>query len=97
MSKRWYDSETTVSLAVSMLKNAAPDIQDSVCEFVTELFKKKDIKTNDKFIVFKMFDKRWYDEKENLYNVLETLRCCSDSEKREISLSIINHLCNIVK
>ena len=97
MSKRWYDSETTLSLAISMLKNATPDMQDSVCEFVTKLFEKKDIKPSDKFIVFKMFDKRWYDEKENLYVVLETLRCCTDSERREIALSIINHLCNIVK
>ena len=71
MPKRWYDTEPTLSLAVSMLKNATVDKQNSVCELIKNKFQEMGIKPTEKFIVFKIFDKRWYDEKENLYNLLE--------------------------
>ena len=96
MPKRWYDTEPTISLAISMLKNATSDKQDSVCELVKIKFEEMGISKTEKFIVFKMFDKRWYDEKENLYNVLETLRCCDEEIRRKIALCIIDHLCNLV-
>ena len=95
MPKRWYDSEATISLAVSMLKNATPDMQDSVCNLMEQKFKEMDIQKNDKFIMFKVFDKRWYDEKENIYNLLETLRNCSAADKRKCAACIIDHLCKI--
>ncbi len=97
MPKRWYDTEPTLSLAISMLKNASEDKQDSVCELVQKKFDEMNIKPNEKFVVFRIFDKRWYDEKENLYNLLETLRCCNAENRRAIALCIIDHLCNLVK
>ena len=98
MPKRWYDTEPTLSLAVSMLKNATPDKQDSVCELVQKKFKEMGIKQQtETFIVFKFFNKRWYDEKENLYGILETLRCCNEEQRRTIALCIIDHLCNLIK
>ena len=36
MPKRWYDIDSTLSLAVSMLKNASEENQDSVCKFINE-------------------------------------------------------------
>jgi len=96
MPKRWYDIEPTLSLAVSMLKNATEDKQDSTCELVNIKFQEMGIKQNEKFIVFKMFDKRWYDEKENIYNLLENIRCCDEETRKKIALCIIDHLCNLV-
>ena len=96
MPKRWYDTEPTLSLAISMLKNANEEKQDSVCALLKAKFKEMGIKQNDKFIVFKMFDKRWYDEKENIYNILETLRCCDEETRRKVSLCIIDHLCHLI-
>ena len=96
MPKRWYDTEPTLSLAVSMLKNATEEKQDSVCELMKIKFAELGIKPVQKFLVFKMFDKRWYDEKENLYNLLENIRCCEEADRRKIALIIIDHLCNLV-
>ena len=95
MPKRWYDKEATLSLAISMLKNASLDIQESTCELLTQKFNKMGIKKSSKFIVFKMFDKRWYDERESVYNVLETIRCCNATQRKKIALCIIDHLCEI--
>ena len=95
MPKRWYDSEATMSLAVSMLKNATSDMQDSVCNLMEQKFTEMNIQRNEKFIMFKVFDKRWYDEKENIYNLLETIRLCSAVDKRKCAACIIDHLCKI--
>ena len=95
MPKRWYDSEATLSLAVSMLKNATPDIQDSVCLLMDKKFEDFSISRTEKFIVFKVFDKRWYDEKENVYNLLETIRNCDEQMQRKLAVCIIDHICNI--
>jgi len=96
MPKRWYDIDSTLSLAVSMLKNASEENQDSVCKFINEKFEELNIQKQDKFIAFKFFNKRWYDERENVYNLLENLRCCNDEDRRTLALAIINHLCDIV-
>lgn len=97
MPKRWYDTEATLSLAVSMLKNATPDMQDSVCKLMDIKFKEMDIQKSDKFIVFKVFDKRWYDEKENVYNLLETIRNCTKPIQRKLAVCIIDHICAIAE
>ena len=95
MPKRWYDTESTISLAVSMLKNATPDMQESVCNLIDLKFRELGIEKTDKFIVFKVFDKRWYDENEDVYNMLETIRGCEDSVRRKLAVCIIDHLCSI--
>lgn len=95
MPKRWYDTEATLSLAVSMLKNATSDIQDSVCALMDLKFNEMKISRNEKFIMFKVFDKRWYDEKENVYNLLETIRNCDKETQRKLAVSIIDHICSI--
>ena len=95
MPKRWYDTEATLSLAVSMLKNATSDIQDSVCKLMDVKFKEMNIEKNEKFIMFKVFDRRWYDEKENVYNLLETIRICDGEIQRKLAICIIDHICAI--
>jgi len=96
MPKRWYDENPTVSLAISMLKNATEDNQDSVCEYINKKFKDIIGVKSEKFVLFKTFNKRWYDSRESVYNLLEDMRCCSDETKREIAIAIIDHLCNIL-
>ena len=97
MPKRWYDTDPTLSLAISMLKNADDEKQNSVCEVTQNKIKELGINSDEKFVIFKIFDKRWYDEKENLYNLLETIRCCSEEDKRTIAIFIIDYLCNLVR
>jgi len=97
MQKRWYDTESTISLAISMLRNSTPDLQDSTCQLLEKKFEEMGIKKSEKFIVFKVFDKRWYDEKENIYNALETIRCCDGETRRKLAVCIIEHLCDLVK
>ena len=78
-----------------MLKNATSDIQDSVCSLMDMKFEELKISRTEKFIVFKVFDQRWYDEKENVYNLLETIRNCDDEVRRKLAVCIIDHICNI--
>lgn len=96
MPKRWYDTDQTLSLALSMLKNASTEKQDAVCAIIAKKFEELNIQPTEKSMVFKIFDKRWYDERENLYNLLENIRCCSPQDRRQIALSIIDSLCNLV-
>ncbi len=96
MQKRWYDTDSTMSLAISMLKNATEDKQNSVCKLIEKKAKELNINNTEKPILFKVFDKRWYDEKENVYNAMEIIRCSSVENKRILALAIIDHLCNLV-
>lgn len=90
--KRWYDIDPTVSLAVSLMKNSDESKQKECAAFIIKRLKELNVKKTSKFIVFKVFEKRWYDEIEEVYNALEYLRNANLKTQKEVSVEIINNL-----
>ncbi|MDD3593462.1 MAG: hypothetical protein PHX18_02425 [Candidatus Gastranaerophilales bacterium] len=90
--KRWYDIDPTVSLAVSLIKNSDESKQKECAAFIIKKLKKLNIKKTDKFVVFRVFEQRWYDEIEEVYNAFEYLRNADLKTQKEVSVEIINNL-----
>ena len=91
--KRWYDLEPTVSLAISLLRNANNQLRLECAEFIISYAKDFGITLpTDIFANFNFVLKRWYDEEKLLSEALEYIRIAPDEFKREISYKIIEFL-----
>lgn len=91
--KRWYDLEPTVSLAISLLRNANDDLRLKCAEFIISYAKDFGILLpNDVFANFNYVLKRWYDEEKLLSEAMEYIRISPSEFKREISYKIIEFL-----
>ena len=65
--KRWYDFEPTVSLAVSLLRNAQTNTRTECADFIIDYAKSFGVQLpNDIFSKFDYVLKRWYDEDKQL-------------------------------
>lgn len=95
-SKRWYDQDPTVSLAVSILRNAKLDNQLAVADHVLIMGKdygiSPDMLKSDKL---SLLPRRWYDFEEKVYYTLECLRLSSPEVQKKLAIEIINCLCNL--
>ena len=70
--KRWYDSEPTVSLAVSLLRNAHAETRSECADFIMEYAHDFGIEIPHDFLSnFNYVLKRWYDEDKHLSEALE--------------------------
>lgn len=90
---RWYDKNPTVSLAISLLRNTAPNNQTLVAGLLLE--KNKELNIVGASIQHLPFSKRWYDFDENLYLALEVLRHAPSTVQNDIAIEIINYLCTL--
>ena len=91
--KRWYDFEPTVSLAVSLLRNAQTDTRTECADFIIDYAKSFGVQLpNDIFSKFDYVLKRWYDEDKQLSEAFEYLRVAPEEFQREISFKIIQFL-----
>lgn len=92
-NKRWYDQDPTLSLAVSLIKNAPLDTQLKCAEFIKE--KAQDygvvLKTN-LLGAFNYVLNRWYDSQEQLAELMDYLKNADDETRKQLSVDIINFL-----
>lgn len=93
---RWYDHNPTVSLAVSVLRNAKPASQEKAATFIIEQAKSKGVKlekaTND---IIGNLTRRWYDRDEVVFNAFEYLKIANDETQKELALELIDYLYTI--
>lgn len=95
-SKRWYDCDPTVSMAVSLLRNSSSQNQQLAVALVNEKGKELEIKLSTKeFNVLGFFKKRWYDSDEEVSIAMEILKLCPAISQKKLALEIINYLYNL--
>ena len=95
-NKRWYDQDPTVSLAVSILRNANIHNQLLVAEHIIQKGKAHNVPV-DKIRYEKpgFFSRRWYDFEESVFYAIECLRLSSPEVQKVLAIEIINYLCNL--
>lgn len=94
MHKRWYDIDPTVSLAVSLLRNADEDTQLKCSDFIIEFATKRDVTLKSTTLgdAFNYLLKRWYDKDKKIAEAFEYFQVSPLEIQKEISLEVINFL-----
>ena len=92
-NKRWYDQEPTLSLAVSLIKNAKEDTQLKCADFIKEKAQDYGVVLNSNlFGAFNYVLHRWYDEKEPLIEAFGYLKEAEEETRKQIAIDIIAFL-----
>lgn len=94
MHKRWYDVDPTVSLAVSLMRNANEQTQIKCAEHIIDYAKQRDIalKSNTLNDAFNYILRRWYDKDKTVSEAFEYFQVVPSDMQKEISLEVINIL-----
>jgi hypothetical protein len=94
MNKRWYDIDPTVSLAVSLMRNADEQTQIKCAEHIIDYAKQRNIpiKNNSLNDAFNYILRRWYDKDKTISEAFEYFKFSPLEFQKEISLEIINFL-----
>lgn len=93
MKNRWYDQDPTLSLAISLLRNANSDVRLKCADLI--IAKAKEFKVVIQSNILEKFDftlRRWYDENPKLTEALEYLRYSNFSLRKKIALDVIEFL-----
>ena len=94
MHKRWYDVDPTVSLAVSLMRNANIMTQYECAVLIIKISKEKRIYLADNILTdaFTYVLRRWYDTDQKIAEAFEYLKCLPIDVQKEAALQIINLL-----
>lgn len=94
MHKRWYDLDPTVSLAVSLMRNANEQTQSKCAEFIIDYAKQREValKSNTLNNAFNYILRRWYDQDKKISEAFEYFEVSPSEVQKEISLEVINLL-----
>lgn len=94
MHKRWYDIDPTVSLAVSLMRNANEQTQLKCADFIIDYAKEKNVmlKSNTLNDAFNYILRRWYDKDKKVSEAFEYFEVSPSEIQKEISLEVINFL-----
>ena len=91
MNKRWYDIDPTVSLAVSLMRNANVMTQYKCADFIVKKSKENGIDLTENILTdaFNYVLRRWYDTDQKIAEAFEYLKLMPFELQKEISLEII--------
>ena len=94
MYKRWYDIDPTVSLAVSLMRNANIMTQYKCADLIVEKSKTNGIDLSENILsdAFNYVLKRWYDTDQKIAESFEYLKSLPFDIQKEAALEIINLL-----
>ena len=94
MHKRWYDVDPTVSLAVSLMRNANIMTQYECADLIIKISKENGIDLADNILTdaFTYVLRRWYDTDQKIAEAFEYLKCLPIDVQKEAALQIINLL-----
>ncbi len=93
---RWYDKDPTVSMAISILRNADKEKQLKVAEYILDKLETKTLnKTNLSQSLLKVFKRRWYDYDKKLSTAMECLHLSSLTIQQDLALDVIDMLCDL--
>ena len=94
MHKRWYDIDPTVSLAVSLIRNASENSQEECADYMIDYANKIGIKLKNNGLndAFNYFMKRWYDKDKKMAEAFEYFENASLDVQKEMALEVIGIL-----
>ena len=94
MHKRWYDIDPTVSLAVSLMRNANVMVQYDCADLIISKSKETGVDLADNILTdaFTYVLRRWYDTDQKIAEAFEYLKCLPEDIQKEVALEIINLL-----
>ena len=94
MYKRWYDVDPTVSLAVSLMRNANIMTQYKCADLIVKKSKDNGIDLADNILTdaFTYVLRRWYDPDQKIAESFEYLKSLPDELQKEVALDLINLL-----
>ena len=94
MYKRWYDIDPTVSLAVSLMRNANIMTQYKCADLIVKKSKDNGIDLADNILTdaFTYVLRRWYDTDQKIAESFEYLKSLPEGLQKEVALDLINLL-----
>ena len=94
MQKRWYDVDPTVSLAVSLMRNANILTQYKCADLIVKSSKEYGIDLSENILTdaFTYVSRRWYDSDQKIAEAFEYLKALPAEVQKEVALNIINLL-----
>ncbi len=94
MNKRWYDIDPTVSLAVSLMRNASVMAQYKCADLIISKSKDNGIDLSENIIAdaFNYVLRRWYDTDQKIAESFEYLKMFPETLQKETALELINLL-----
>ena len=94
MNKRWYDIDPTVSLAVSLMRNANIMSQYKCADLIVSKSKDNGIDLSENIITdaFNYVLRRWYDSDQKIAEAFEYLKLMPDELQKETALELITLL-----
>ncbi len=94
MYKRWYDIDPTVSLAVSLMRNANIMTQYKCADLIIKTSKENGIDLSQNILTdaFSYVLRRWYDTDQKIAESFEYLKLLPEAIQKEIALEIIDLL-----
>ena len=94
MNKRWYDIDPTVSLAVSLMRNANLLSQYKCADLIVKKSKENGIDLSENILTdaFNYVLRRWYDTDQKIAEAFEYLKLLPADLQKETALELINLL-----
>ena len=94
MNKRWYDIDPTVSLAISLMRNAKILSQYKCADLIVKKSKDYGIDLSENIITdaFNYVLRRWYDTDQKIAEAFEYLKLLPDDIQKETALELIELL-----
>lgn len=94
MNKRWYDMDPTVSLAVSLMRNANIMTQYKCADLIIKKSHDNGIDLSENILTeaFNYVLRRWYDTDQKIAEAFEYLKIFPEAIQKETALDIINLL-----
>lgn len=94
MYKRWYDIDPTVSLAVSLMRNANIMTQYKCADLIVKKSKDNGVNLADNILAdaFSYVLRRWYDTDQKIAESFEYLKSLPEELQKEVALELINLL-----
>jgi hypothetical protein len=94
MNKRWYDIDPTVSLAVSLMRNANILTQYKCADLIIQTSKNNGIDHSENILAdaFNYVLRRWYDTDQKIAESFEYLKLMPEEIQKQTALEIIGLL-----
>lgn len=94
MYKRWYDIDPTISLAVSLMRNANIVSQYKCADLIVNKSKENGIDLSDNIIAdaFNYVFRRWYDSDQKIAEAFEYLKLMPVNLQKEVAIDLISLL-----